>query len=176
MVTKIIEEIKTFTEEICIKRTLKTIYAICLCTIEIHHIVCPSCGVVGEFIFWGYYTRMFVWEDILEEIRIQRIFCKSCRVTHSILLSCMVPYSRFSLSIHIRIVQCKDDQELFDTWYTIGCISFDRVRNIRSQYFKHWKERLTVLKIVFDERLVFRVFKGYGRQFMQIHATINSLV
>lgn len=175
MVTYFNEVFKIKKEEVKKKR-LQILYKTTVGTIEMHQIQCPTCKTKGSFIRWGTYSRMVIGYGYEETINIQRLYCKNCLGTHAILLAFMVPYSRFIIDIHIAIAQAKNDDELFSICAAIGGEHYDWGRYNKRQYRKYWKERLRAHKIAFDEKIVFRVFEKYARQYMQIRATINTLI
>ena len=58
--------------------------------------LCPCCGE-PSLIRWGYYCRQGFCKE--GQIRIQRVRCKTCLKTSSILPSFLLPYKRVPLSI-----------------------------------------------------------------------------
>ena len=64
---------------------------------------CP-CGEVGALIFYGFYDRKVKAGGELITLRIQRVRCRKCGKTHSILLTCLVPYSQIPLTDQQAII------------------------------------------------------------------------
>jgi transposase-like protein len=60
---------------------------------------CPACQASGDLIRWGHYPR---WVESLEEgclrLSIQRLYCKACGRTHSLLPDFVHPYRHYALS------------------------------------------------------------------------------
>ncbi|MGL5978395.1 MAG: DUF6431 domain-containing protein [Erysipelotrichaceae bacterium] len=66
-----------------------------ICSINLNTIQCP-CGHDGCFIIHGYYQRYVLFHCVTIRIRILRVRCIYCNVTHAILVESMVPYSLLS--------------------------------------------------------------------------------
>ena len=104
---------------------------------------CPHCKVAGFLILWGFYTKTFQVIDRSDPdhtvpIKIQRIMCKSCHKTFSLLPDSVIPRCRFSVMDMYRIL--KDHftgthiiEELIDS---ISGRSIKRYAN----RFLQWKE------------------------------------
>lgn len=75
--------------------------------------LCPCCGE-PSLIRWGYY-----WRQCLEEaIRIQRVRCKACLKTSSILPSFLLPYKRVPVSLLQKLIlqYACTEQSLSGVW------------------------------------------------------------
>jgi hypothetical protein len=59
----------------------------------------PECHAVGCLIRWGTYERWVFTADVDYRIRIQRVRCKVCGRTHSLLPDFLHPYRRYVLSL-----------------------------------------------------------------------------
>jgi hypothetical protein len=67
---------------------------------------CPhaDCQASGSLIRWGTYERQAATEAIDHRLRIQRLRCKTCGRTHSLLPDFLHPHRHFVLSLLYRIV------------------------------------------------------------------------
>jgi len=71
---------------------------------------CPHCGITGLLILWGFYWKVFqvidkTNPDHTVPIRIQRIRCKNCRTTFSLLPDSVIPGLRFSVMDMYQILK-----------------------------------------------------------------------
>lgn len=64
----------------------------------------PDCQTSGALIRWGTYERRAATEEIDYRIRIQRLRCKACGRTHSLLPDFLHPHRHFVLALLYRIV------------------------------------------------------------------------
>lgn len=64
----------------------------------------PDCHVAGALIRWGTYTRWACTREADYPIRVQRIRCKDCGRTHSLLPDFLHPYRHYVLALLQRIV------------------------------------------------------------------------
>jgi hypothetical protein len=64
----------------------------------------PDCQASGRLIRWGTYKRRAATEAVDYRIRIQRLRCKSCGRTHSLLPDFLHPHRHFVLALLYRIV------------------------------------------------------------------------
>ena len=64
----------------------------------------PDCRASGTLIRWGTYERRAATEQVDYRIRIQRLRCKSCGRTHSLLPDFLHPHRHFVLALLYRIV------------------------------------------------------------------------
>lgn len=94
--------------------TLQNVYYEFVNKLNINDFICPFCQS-NDFIFWGYYKRIYYFinttcdnENFIDKanIEIQRVRCKSCGHTHSILPSFLVPYSLYSCDIASLLYKC----------------------------------------------------------------------
>lgn len=133
------------------------------------------CGLKGQIIRYGFYYRSIRTSIGIVELRVQRVFCKSCGHTHAILLSSMIPYSQFSLNDMLSIIRSVSFEDLDKLMIENPYIDESNIAYIKKQFDRHWKQRLLSECIALDESLVFQCFLHYGRQFMQIKCTRNIL-
>ena len=64
----------------------------------------PDCQASGSLIRWGTYERRAATEEVDYRIRIQRLRCKVCGRTHSLLPDFLHPHRHFVLALLYRIV------------------------------------------------------------------------
>jgi hypothetical protein len=69
----------------------------------------PECHAVGSLIRWGAYARWACTEGEAHRIRIQRIRCKACGRTHSLLPDFLHPYRHYVIrllqnAIHLYLI------------------------------------------------------------------------
>ena len=64
----------------------------------------PDCQVVDSLIRWGSYERGAITEETDYRISIQRVRCKVCGRTHSLLPDFLHPYRHFVLDLLRRVV------------------------------------------------------------------------
>ena len=146
-------------------------------SIDLNQITCP-CGHSGCLIFYGSYKRKLQLQDEILILTVARVYCSICGHTHALLLSSIVPYSQFPLSVHVDIIVASeeaaspitvlDNQEFIDE---------SNLRYIIRVFKQHWHQRLRSEGILFSplSRLVRNCFLYYSRQFMQIKNTTNKL-
>ena len=69
---------------------------------------CPHCrakGCLGKFGHYGrYLVEMEKGRPIVHPVRIERYRCSSCRHTHALLSSCLVPYRSYSLRFILTVL------------------------------------------------------------------------
>ena len=142
--------------------------------LNLHSLTCSKCHK-HDFVRHGYYVRTLKFRNSSIKLRILRVRCLSCGATHAILLYFIVPYSQYSLEIHLKAISSRhiDDFLEWIEWNsTLAEYSF---YYIRWQYRTYWKERIFSENISFDSSLVHRCFKIFSLQFMQIKCTRNFL-
>jgi hypothetical protein len=64
----------------------------------------PDCQTVGMLIYWGFYERNAITEEGEYRIRIQRVRCRACGRTHSLLPDFVHPHRHFALDWLRRVV------------------------------------------------------------------------
>jgi len=140
---------------------------------------CSACKFLGDCSKHAYYTRKIVIVEGKVAIKILRIQCGQCDVTHALLPSQIVPYSQILLEDQVEIITQYEagatphsivpSNPEIDTWIVIHIIK---------QYLNHWMARLLSDSISLDlviRELILLCFKHHNRQFMQIKCGINSL-
>jgi transposase len=142
-----------------------------------HKLTC-SCSHSACLSIHGYYKRTVKLPSGTIRLRVCRVKCSECGITHSLLLSSMVPYSQITLSDQQRI--CSD----YESGRNVSMIcnsnpSIDEnnVKSVLRNYRHHWREKLRSLRIrLFDlYHLVRSCFSDYSSQFMQIRRRVNKL-
>lgn len=112
-INKINRKLQTFGNRYFIDESL---YNHCIQQIDIRQIRCPNCCVYG-FVYHGSYKRTFSNSlDEIIDIRVCRILCSSCHHSHALLLSPMVPYSRFSLFLTNLLERVPLYQKYYNTF------------------------------------------------------------
>lgn len=141
-------------------------------SLDLNRLQCSLCKT-HNFVIHSYYYRKLKTRKGTIYLRIMRIICKDCKTTHALLLSCIVPYSRIDLNSQIRIITNDDVEGLMNE---IDEIDDHDINYIRNNFNKYYKERLLSIKVdVSDKNLVFKCFKYFKRQFMQIRCITNIL-
>lgn len=64
----------------------------------------PDCQASGSLIRWGTYQRGALTGETDERLRIQRVRCKTCGRTHSLLPDLLHPYRHFVISLLRHVV------------------------------------------------------------------------
>ena len=71
--------------------------------------VCPHCGAKHSCAPFPSYTRYIICleanKPICHQVEVPRILCTSCNHTHAILPDCLVPFSSYSLSFILTVLQ-----------------------------------------------------------------------
>lgn len=65
----------------------------------------PDCQAEGALIRWGYYTRWACTAERMHLLRIQRVRCKECGRTHSLLPDFLHPHRQYVLDLMQRAVR-----------------------------------------------------------------------
>ena len=101
-----------------------------------------------------------------------RVKCKECKRTHAILPDMIVPYSQIPADIQHKVL--KDDKEAsyIKELLDANCdITESDIYRIRSNYRKHWKERIRSIFLTIEDKIEVIIegcYKRFGKQFMQI--------
>lgn len=140
-----------------------------------HKLSC-TCGQKGTLIRHGYYNRSIKFLRFLFKLSILRVYCKSCKKTHAILPSGIVPYSRVLYRDHISIIHSYINKLSFEPIMQSNLlIDEGNIRYIIRQYLLHWRERIASFRGAVDLSVTKSCFKHFSRQFMQIKSTANIL-
>lgn len=150
--------------------------------IDLHSLTC-SCKIKGNFIKYGTYTRMFINNGEYIAIKIQRVYCKSCKKTHALMTKELVPYSQISMLDHFLIINAYLSPEpAFNKYEEIlinnELINENSIRYIINKYIHFWNAALISLNLSLKNDRIFLIKKCLTRlkiQFMQIKSTTNIL-
>ena len=71
-----------------------------------------GCGIKGNCIKYGKYKRTLIINDKKETIYLQRIYCKHCKKTHTIMPIFIVPYERKPLDYILDLVKGYNDKDI----------------------------------------------------------------
>lgn len=140
--------------------------------VDFMNVRCPHCKHSGCLIKHGRYKRTFRLPDSTITISILRVLCKECGHTHAVLLCEFVPYSQILLDDQVSIIRSDDENT-----YISDNPNFEKsdYRYVRKQFSLYWKQRLISCSLSLDENPVYRCFREFRKQFMQIKCTINAL-
>ena len=64
----------------------------------------PDCQAAGSLIRWGTYERGALTGEADYRIRVQRVRCKACARTHSLLPGFLHPHRHFAISLLQQVV------------------------------------------------------------------------
>lgn len=140
--------------------------------VDFMNVRCPHCKHSGCLIKHGRYKRTFRLPDSTITISILRVLCKECGHTHAVLLCEFVPYSQILLDDQISIIRCDDENTYISDNPNLEKSDY---RYVRKQFSLYWKQRLISCSLSLDENPVYRCFREFRKQFMQIKCTINAL-
>ncbi len=140
-----------------------------------HRISC-TCEQKGYLVKHGYYYRSIKTPEGLLQLSILRVRCKSCKRTHAILPSWIIPYSRILYHDQICIIQSYLHKLSFEPIMLSNLlIDEGSIRYVIRQYLAHWKERIASFGGVVQVSVIKSCFKLFSRHFMQIKCTPNIL-
>lgn len=145
--------------------------------LQFHHLTC-SCGHSACLFIHGYYKRTLKTGDISIRLRICRLKCSQCGITHALLPSLIVPYSQISLPDQQKICSEYETSRNYNTVYeSTPSIDENNVKHVIRNYRRNWKEKLRSLRIDLSplNELIQSCFSFYSSAFMQIHRQINKL-
>ena len=152
--------------------------------LNIYNLQC-SCGNSGCLSVHGYYHRSFRTSGGKLLLRICRVRCKVCRVTHALLLSSMVPYSQIQVKnqrdilseyLSRRSYSSILQSNLYLTESDIRHVirSFVNYRNMTLK-----KVFVALLELLISDTSLYSLiqlcFNHIQRQFMQMKKGINVL-
>lgn len=66
---------------------------------------CRQCGYAGNLHRHASYYRNIICKEIITKVRIQRVICPSCRKTHAIIPSDLIPYFQHTLETIVRLLE-----------------------------------------------------------------------
>ena len=135
-----------------------------------------SCKQIGTLSIHAYYDRCIKTSFGKVKLRILRLICSSCKKTHALLPSFIVPYSQIRIEDQIDIINT-GTCILFE----YGQIDINTIKRIKSNYLLYFKARLYSFNInLYDDinELTSKCIYAFRKQFMQIHRGLilyNSL-
>lgn len=147
--------------------------------LQIHSIRC-TCGCRGSMIRHGFYRRTVKSMAGNRILKILRLKCSSCGVTHAILPVSIVPWSQVSLDCQLTMLRHRmgspEMEQLQNTNPDLdeGCVS-----RVRRKFQMHWAQRLQAERLCITMEwydLVKACFVRYRRQFLQIRVGRNLLL
>ncbi len=155
----------------------KELYESVINSLQLHQLEC-SCGHCGCLTIHGYYYRSVKNPEGTIRLRIQRVICSECGVTHSLHLSLVVPYSRIPAADQQQIVLFYDQgKDPRDAVPESPDIDENNIKSVLRAYRRHWRERLRSegIRLAPVGELIQQCFSFYSMQFMQIRRTFNKL-
>ena len=146
-------------------------------SLQFHTLKC-TCGHASCLTIHGYYSRHLKTPNGVIPLRICRVYCHVCHKTHALLPSSLVPYSQISAPEQADIIlrylnrQSQNPAMEHNPYIDESCI-----RHIIRSYLLYFKERLLSFRILLVpfSRLTHLCFSYFGRQFMQVKCTPNTL-
>lgn len=157
-------------------------------------LTCPHCAGQGTLVIHGYYIRYLYDADSTEikPVKITRMRCKSCRVTHAVLPSAIVPRSQVPLKAQIKAVEIfesqaqKQEQKALEEGKkprdirfrtpsreilaNVPCLTRLHLWRLIHKYLKQWRQRILSLHMTvcseMPQDLVSACFRGYGYPFL----------
>ena len=128
--------------------------------IDYSSITCPDCGKTA-FIRYGHYRRtIFLLNDnplhFCFILKVQRIYCKHCHHTHSLLPSLCIPYSHFVLHDAVRLLTSSIDELSHELDMNIQ-LTMNLIKSLKNAFHAHSKYtvsdlmNLTSFKVLIDD-------------------------
>lgn len=135
-----------------------------------------TCGCSGSLIRYGSYRRHVKTAGSKFPLRIQRVLCCSCGLSHALLPSALVPYSQIPLADQVAVAEAYEEGTnpaalLLTNPELDGRTPFKLIRT----YLTFWRERLKAQRILLRPlaALSEKCLSLFGKQFMQIKNTPN---
>lgn len=126
-----------------------------------------GCGRVGSLIKHGRYQRDIIINDIVYEMKIQRVYCKHCGRTHAILPVFIIPFERQTLPYVLELVDYSLKRE-------INKADYELVR--WTGIFRAWQNRLRGYLDIFSDdvsKIITFCASTYKMMFMQSKKRCN---
>lgn len=140
-----------------------------------------TCGQSGCLFAHGYYYRSIKKEGGKIRLKICRVRCKQCQITHAFLLSSIVPYSQIPVSEQKNIVYCHEKGISYENILQRNPnISESDIRHVIRRYRNHWKSLLCSRNLLITSytslfQFVSQCFIFFQHQFLQIKQTSNLI-
>lgn len=146
-------------------------------SLQLHRLTC-SCGHSACLSVHGYYERLVKQDNGPVRLRVCRVRCAECGVTHALLPSSIVPYSQIPLDDQRTIcISLEEHTDINAVCELNSSIDENNVKSVVRNYRRRWQAMLRSLRISLKsyEDLISSCFAHYSAQFMQIHRRANSL-
>lgn len=135
-----------------------------------------TCGCSGSLIRYGSYRRHVKADGAKFPLIIRRLLCQSCRRSHALIPSSLVPYSQIPLEDQVSLIEAFEQGGSPDAVLDENPEMDERTpfRLIR-MYLLYWRQRLLSERIALRPlvRLTRQCLSLFGKQFMQIKNTPN---
>jgi transposase-like protein len=134
-----------------IKNSIKETYENSINELDLMKKSCPFCKAKGQFKNHGVYERHVIalmdHQVIHEIIMIKRVKCQSCKHTHALIPSFIIPYCTFTYSI---ILKCLDEKvinkkKILEICETYG-ISFQLLYDWIKRFNIHYTQSFQVIE------------------------------
>lgn len=149
-----------------------------ICSLQMHQLVC-SCGRAACLTIHGYYKRTLKTPRGPVRMRICRVRCSACKITHALMPVFIVPYSQTSLPDQVEIIRNYEEGNRDFSALMERCPSIDEnnIKAVVRNYLHCWKQRLLSFSIPLApmKDLVAGCFGHCKYQFMQVKETVNVL-
>lgn len=159
------------------KQVTQEMYDALVALLFLDQIICPSCGRGCAYIFYGHYWRWLKTTDGKFYMKVQRVRCRYCGMTHAIHPDCIVPYSQIPVDTQQKIILYPVGSDEMETVLDESPdVSENDVYHVKKEFAKHWKQRLLSVGLSIStsaETLIQRSFDSFHRQFMQIRRGVN---
>lgn len=121
---------------------------------------CPHCGAKGCLKDFGQYGRYLIeleaGEASVHPVEIKRYRCTSCRHTHALLFSCLVPYRSYTLRFILTVLySCFGKQKTVEQISTDFGIAASMLYEWKKLFMKHKEVWLGVLKSLYRSETLF---------------------
>lgn len=103
-----------------------------------------GCGVKGNCIKYGWFKRKLIINDKIVIVKLQRIYCKHCKKTHTIMPKFIIPYNQHSFTYILDLVIEYQGKK-------ISKADYELTRYVR--IFQKWSNRLKSINISINDGL-----------------------
>ena len=122
------------------------------------YLICPDCNS-DKLISYGTYERNVVIASVTYKIKIKRVMCKGCGITHAIIPSFLKPYFQYESSFIDFIIvlvfgRNKKNKIITETLE----ISRQLIRKWKKRFEEH-KTRILTYKNIEFKKLIYEIFK-----------------
>jgi transposase-like protein len=138
-----------------IKNSLTEMYEESIKELDLTHVSCPCCGARGFFKDHGGYSRHVVallHDQLIHELLIvQRVKCVSCKHTHALLPSFIIPYNTHAYSI---ILKCLEEKVISKSTVMEICEKYEISFQLLYEWIKRFKGHQIQCCHVFEQGLL----------------------